>query len=146
MELRLYRVCRSIHARIDGRGAFLAGGRWNSAGRFVVYMASSISLAVLENLVHMQRADFPAGYVAVEIRVPDDVTILSSEDLDPSGLHSVRVGDQWLESGASAVLRVPSAVVPGEFNYLLNPQHPQFERITIQAVSPFVFDARLFRG
>ena len=63
MPLRVYRVCRARYARLDGEGARRVGGRWNSAGRAVVYMAESIALAVLENLVHMSRQDFPTGYV-----------------------------------------------------------------------------------
>ena len=62
---RVFRVCLARYARLDGTGARLVGGRWNSSGRAVVYMAESIALAVLENLVHMTRQDFPRGYVCV---------------------------------------------------------------------------------
>ena len=71
-----YRVCRRIYARLDGEGARKVGGRWNSPGRAVVYMAQSVALAVLENLVHMSRRDYPTGYVIVEARVPDHILIL----------------------------------------------------------------------
>ena len=63
MVRRIYRVCRARYARLDGEGAKLVGGRWNSPGRAVVYMAESVALAVIENLVHMSRQDFPTGYV-----------------------------------------------------------------------------------
>ncbi len=72
MARRVYRVCRARYARLDGEGAMLVGGRWNSPGRAVVYMAESISLAVLENLVHMSRQDFPANYVSVAAVLPND--------------------------------------------------------------------------
>jgi RES domain-containing protein len=75
MALRVFRACRRIHARLDGAGANRVGGRWNSPGRPMVYMAQSISLAVLENLVHMSRRDFPTGYVAVAAVIPNVVDV-----------------------------------------------------------------------
>jgi RES domain-containing protein len=146
MPRRLYRVCRAIHARLDGEGAKRVGGRWNSPGRSVVYMAETVSLAVLENLVHMSREDFPAGYVLVVAAVPDEVRILKEEDLvaEFGGFDRSRLGDRWLDGGSSAVLAVRSIVVPFEYNFLLNPQHPDFEAITVEPAVPFVFDERLF--
>ena len=140
MPPRVYRVCRSRYARLDGEGARRAGGRWNSLGRPVVYMADSIALAVLENLVHMSSTDFPTNYVVVSAVIPEDLEILSlAEDaIPPEG------GDEWFDSQASAVLRVSSVVVPGESNFLLNPTHPDFERIVVELARPFEFDARLF--
>ena len=79
MPLRVFRVCRAIHARLDGEGARLAGGRWNSPGVAVVYMAQSVSLAVLENLVHMAREDYPSGFVLVDAEIPDHVGVLTVE-------------------------------------------------------------------
>lgn len=73
MPLCVYRVCRSRWALLDGEGARRVGGRWNSPGRPVVYMADSIALAVLENLVHLSRQDFPTGYVVIAARIPDDL-------------------------------------------------------------------------
>ncbi len=80
MSRRIYRVCRSIHSRLDGEGAKRAGGRWNSPGRSVVYMAESISLAVLENLVYMAKEAFPAGYVLVTAIVPGGLAVLTEEE------------------------------------------------------------------
>lgn len=141
----LFRVCRAIHAPLDGEGARRAGGRWNSPGRPVVYMAESVALAVLENLVHMSRQDFPAGYVVVSAIVPDDVKILSLGDIQSQRSETPQhLEDMWLEVGESAILRVPSVIVPSEFNYLLNPRHPDFVRIVASVPSPFAFDERLF--
>jgi RES domain-containing protein len=146
MSQRVYRVCRAIHARLDGEGAKRVGGRWNSPGRAVVYMADSISLAVLENLVHMSKEDFPVGYVSVSASIPDEVSILSEDDvkkhLPDAGPREL--GDHWVGSRASAVLRVRSAVIPDEFNFLLNPRHREFARIIAKPATPFVFDERLF--
>jgi hypothetical protein len=76
MATTIYRVCRRIYASLDGEGARRVGGRWNSPGRSVVYMAQSVALAVLENLVHMSRQDYPTGYVVVAATVPDHVRII----------------------------------------------------------------------
>jgi hypothetical protein len=76
MAITIYRVWRRIYASLDGEGARRVGGRWNSPGRPVVYMAQSVALAVLENLVHMSRQDYPTGYVVVAATVPDHVRII----------------------------------------------------------------------
>lgn len=144
---RVFRVCRATHSRLDGEGGRRVGGRWNSPGRRAVYMAESISLAVLENLVHMSRADFPTGYVSIAATIPDSVAIATDDDprkrfgdIEPS-----RLGDLWLDGRISAVLRVRSVVVRTEFNYVLNPVHPDFDAITAETPVPFQFDERLFR-
>ena len=143
---RVFRVCRAIHARLDGEGARRAGGRWNSPGRAVVYMADSVALAVLENLVHMRRVDFPVGYVVIGAAIPNNVPVLSLDDfLDAERDLSPRtLGDRWIEGENSAVLRVPSVVVPTEFIYLLNPRHRDFARVVTEIAVPFTFDERLF--
>jgi RES domain-containing protein len=146
MARRVYRVCRSIHKRLDGCGARLAGGRWNSPGRAMVYMAESISLAVLENLVHMSNDDFPTGYITVVASIPDHLAISQEGDFRQAlpNLATTELGDRWIDSFASAVLQVRSAVIPAEWNYLLNPEHPQFQEITVEETAPFIFDERLF--
>jgi RES domain-containing protein len=120
---RVFRVCRARYARLDGTGAQLVGGRWNSPGRAVVYMAESIALAVLENLVHMTRHDFPRGYVCVAALLPEGISIIHEKDLRKhpalENLGTEQLGDWWLDSGTSAVLQVPSFVIAGEHNFLL---------------------------
>ena len=149
MARTIYRVCRARNARLDGEGARLAGGRWNSPGRAVVYMTESVALAVLENLVHMSPQDFPTGYVSVAAVLPDGLNMATEQDLrlraDLRGLSSQALGDWWIDSKMSAVLEVPSAVVTGEHNYLLNPAHPDFARIVTDPPALFHFDPRLFR-
>jgi RES domain-containing protein len=148
MSVSAYRVCRRIYARLDGDGARRIGGRWNSPGRPVVYMAQSVALAVLENLVHMSRQDYPTGYVVVAATIPDHVSILDhtrflNEDA-PKESRQREAGDAWLKSRESAVLRVPSAVVVGERNYLINPKHLDFAQITVDPPVALRFDERLF--
>lgn len=144
----VFRVCRARYARLDGAGARHVGGRWNSPGRAVVYMAESIALAVLENLVHMTRQDFPRGYVCVAAVLPDGISMIHEKDLrkDPAlqDLSTEQLGDWWLDSRTSAVLQVPSFVIAGEHNFLLNPVHPEFARIQVEPPAIFHFDERLF--
>jgi RES domain-containing protein len=148
MARRVFRVCRARYARLDGAGAKLAGGRWNSPGQAVVYMAESIALAVLENLVHMTRQDFPRGYVCVAAVLPDGVSIIHERDLRLDraleGLSEQQLGDWWLDSQMSAILQVPSTVVAGEHNFLLSPVHPEFGRVQVEPPAIFHFDERLF--
>lgn len=115
----------------------------------VVYMAESIALAVLENLVHMSRQDFPMGYVCVAAVLPDSLNTATEQDLrlraDLRQLSSQSLGDWWIDSKETAVLEVPSAVVADEHIYLLNPAHPEFARILAGPPALFHFDPRLFR-
>jgi RES domain-containing protein len=112
-------------------------------------MAESVALAVLENLVHLARQDFPIGYVCVAAVIPDSMNIATEQDLrlradlrEPSSLD---LGDWWIDSKGSAVLDAPSVLVAGEHNYLLNPAHPDFARIVADPPALFQFDPRLFR-
>ncbi len=145
---RVFRVCRARYARLDGAGARLVGGRWNSSGRAVVYMAESIALAVLENLVHMTRQDFPRGYVCVAAVLPDGISMIHEKDLRKhpalQDLSTEQLGDWWIDSRTSAVLQVPSFVIAGEHNFLLNPVHSEFARIQVEPPAIFHFDERLF--
>jgi RES domain-containing protein len=143
MPRRIYRVCRSRYARLDGEGARLAGGRWNSPGRVVVYMAESIALAVLENLVHMTRQDFQTGYICVAAVLPDDTDFTTEKDLrQRAGLRkpdAQTLGDWWIDSRETAVLEVPSIFVPNEHNYLLNPAPSGFRENSCRSASAFSF-------
>lgn len=111
-------------------------------------MADSVSLAVLENLVHMRREDFPVGYVVIGAVIPNGVRVLSLQELDvrKQDLPSQTIGDGWIDSGTSAVLRVPSVVVPSDFIYLLNPRHRDFSHVVTEIAVPFTFDERLFQA
>lgn len=133
----------------DGEGARLYGGRWNSPGRAVVYLADSRALAALESLVH--HPGIPnLGYVRFPVRFKSSlVEAISTTGLEASirslvvAPETQAVGDQWLRQGRKPVLKVPSAIIPEEFNYLLNPVHPKFDQIEIGAAEGFAFDPRL---
>lgn len=135
----------------DGEGARRTGGRWNSVGTAVVYASGTLSLALVETLVHLPSGILPA-YSAQRADFDEFlVTILEDADLpadwrsDPPPAASRAIGDTWAVAGRSVVLRVPSVVVPLEFNYLLNPRHPDFAQVTIGPALPFPFDPRLPR-
>lgn len=131
----------------SGEGAEKGGGRWNSRGLRAVYLSQSLSLAALETLVHLNpRLSF--RYVFFTAKFPDSlveaVAVLPPGwDVEPPGPPSQRLGDQWLREQRSAVLQVPSAIVPSELNYVLNPSHPDFGKIRISKPNPFAFDPRL---
>jgi RES domain-containing protein len=133
----------------DGEGARRTGGRWNSVGTAVVYASGTLSLALVETLVHLPSGILPA-YSAQRADFDDSlVAILEDADLppdwrrDPVAAASRAIGDAWAVAGRSAALRVPSVVVPMEYNYLLDPRHPDFARVTIGPPLPFPFDPRV---
>jgi RES domain-containing protein len=133
----------------DGQGARKSGGRWNSVGIAVVYTSGTLSLALVEVLVHIPSGILPA-YSAV--RVDFDESMVGTVERGqlpvnwrdhPPPPETKALGDRWVANGESAVLRVPSVVVPSEFNYVLNPSHPALADIHIGEPMPFPFDARL---
>lgn len=140
-----YRLCKAVHSALDGEGARLWGGRWNSAGRPMVYTAASPSLAVLEVLVHL---DLPAELLPDDLRlltieIPDDVAV---QRLDPSPANDDEcraAGDAFLESGNALVLMVRSVIVQQEWNMLLNVRHADMARVTVLDSKPFQLDPRL---
>jgi RES domain-containing protein len=133
----------------DGEGARKAGGRWNAPGVAVVYTSGSLSLALVEVLVHLP-ADILPAFSAAPVEFDDAlVSVVPPAQLpanwkdSPPPAATQAIGSAWVASGTSAVLRVPSVVVPGEFNFVLNPAHPDFGRIRLGAPVPFPFDPRL---
>jgi len=127
---------------LSGAGARLYGGRWNSLGRPMVYLASTRSLAMLEVLVHLSPTTFPGDFCIAEIKVPDDsIKELSIKDL-PANWQDILPPIE-LKKQQSLLLKVPSAIVAEEFNYLLNPLHPSISKVKLIKQLPFNFDQRL---
>ncbi len=151
--MRLYRLCRLAFRTLDGEGGRLYGGRWNTPGRPVVYTSTTLALAALEYLVHVDATDVPADLVALTIEMPDDVVMerLSTARLPKRWMQSAScpecqaLGDAWLASGKTALLSVPSAPVPEERNVLINPRHSDSARLQIIEQRKFVYDPRLIR-
>jgi len=127
--MHVIRLCTREFPGIDGAGAELYGGRWNSPGRPVVYTSSCAALATLEYLAHVTK--FPKNMWMVNIDVPDTLGFEKVNLLpaDPSVFR--QLGDEWLEANKSPVLCVPSVLVPSQGNYLLNPKHPMFGAIKL---------------
>jgi RES domain-containing protein len=151
--MRAWRICKAEHAAtaFTGEGALLYPGRWHHAGTPVVYCSESRALAALEQLVHLHRNRLPPHFVCFAVDAPEDLATreVRFEDLpaewrrQPGPPELRDIGTRWAESGESVVLELPSAVVPGEHNYLFNPRHPDFRRLTIGEPEPFEFDERL---
>lgn len=137
-----WRLCRRPHADLSGEGARLFGGRWNSPGRAVVYLAEHPALAALEVRVHLDLPFelLPADYVLVGVTIPD--RLLSNAE--PSA-DTVQVGNAWLSAKHSAALRVPSVLVPHAWNVLLNPIHEDAALARVSIIEPFRFDPRLWQ-
>jgi RES domain-containing protein len=151
--MRVWRICKVEHAAtaFTGEGALLYPGRWHHAGTPVVYCSESRALAALEQLVHLHRNRLPPNLVCFGVDIPDALAVskVRTEDLptewrrQPAPPELRDIGTRWVESCETVALRVPSAVVPGEHNFLLTPRHPDFARLAISEPQPFAFDERL---
>lgn len=148
-----YRICQKRFAKsaFDGEGARLLGGRWNSPGTRLVYLAGSISLAQLEMLVHLESDEvLHDRYVVIPVQIPRVyVTVLPREKwprgwrASAGSASAKRMGDEWARLASSLCLQIPSVLVPEESNFLLNPAHPAFSEIQIGKPRSLVFDRRL---
>ena len=139
---------------LSGQGAAKYPGRWNDDGLAVVYSATTLALAVLETAAHVDDAGLPLNRFVVQIDVPDALwkqrmaldenTLPAAWCAIPAGSASIKIGSAWLQSRSSAILLVPSVIVPEELVVLINPQHPGATKIKAQAIRPFDYK-RLFR-
>ncbi len=151
--MKVYRLSKKQFARdLSGKGAELAGGRWNSRGVAVVYTGESRALCITEIAVHTPLGIVPDDYVLTTIEIPDTIEIVEiTIDKLPAEWNSIphtgktqALGDALIRENKYAVIRVPSAVVQGDFNYLINPAHKDFKKIKILKTEKFSFDDRLF--
>jgi RES domain-containing protein len=149
--MRVWRI--SNFTDLSGDGGLRVAGRWHSRGRRIVYLSDHPASALLEVLVHLEidPEDLPTNFRLLAVDFDDDV---SFDEVNADGLAadwgrdtagSRARGDAWIESGRTALLRVPSAIVPFAFNWLLNPAHADSARVRIGAVRPVSFDPRLLR-
>lgn len=146
-----YRLTKARYASgaFDGEGARLYGGRWNSVGTPMVYLASTLSLAALEILVHSKRPEDLMSYVHLRLRV-DENQILRADlpddwRLSPAPPSTQKLGDLWIKEKRSLIMEVPSVIIPEESNFLLNPEHPEFKNLEIEEAKAFSFDSRLWK-
>lgn len=153
--MRVWRIILKLHLSqaFDGEGARQFGGRWNRLGTRVVYASATLSLAALEFFVNLDRDTEPDQLVAISADTPDDMRIEYIEVSDlPKNWRSYPVteelqdlGTAWVASASTAMLVVPSAVIPEERNYLLSPAHPDFKRFRLNKPEAFHFDPRRWK-
>jgi RES domain-containing protein len=152
--LTVWRITKSRHAfaAFDGEGARRFGGRWNSPGLPAVYASETRALAMLEVLAGLGETAKLDAYVLIGASIEESLVHELDVRLLPNGWRAYppppavqALGDAWLAQATSPVLRVPSALVPHEWNYVLNPRHPNFTRIQISAPEPAPLDPRLLR-
>jgi len=141
---------RGLDQAFSGEGARLFGGRWNSIGTPVVYTSESIALATLELCVHIDKEVNLKEYRVFPVTF--SVDMVKTVDSLPEGWNHdlilpapMKIGDDWVSENSFPVLKVPSVIVPSEYNYILNPQHPDFQDIQIGEVRPFEIDPRLIQ-
>ncbi|MFZ4769921.1 MAG: RES family NAD+ phosphorylase [Ferruginibacter sp.] len=147
----VYRITNSLYSNdITGTGAKLMGGRWNSKGVPLLYVSEHISLAVLEMLVNTKFKDFIIPLDLISIQIPEKVTQgeISLKKLKKDWItdygYTRFMGDEFIKNKQSLLLKIPSVVITEEFNYLVNPLHPDFKKIKIIETRSFKTDERLF--
>jgi len=146
----LYRLTKLTYANdLSGAGAKAYGGRWNSKGNAMTYLASSRSLAILEVLVHLPPSIIPNGYGMITVEAPADfetfdISLLPVDwTTSPDDYNLKLIGNRFLSENKNLLLKVPSSIVVEEYNYLANPLHPAATGLKILDVQPFSFDGRL---
>ncbi len=146
----VYRLTKAKYKdSLSGKGAAIMGGRWNSPGVEIIYAASNRALAMSEVAVHVTFEMMPDNYWMMEIELPDanhdKVTDLPDKwNAFPYAEATRVVGDRFVLEQKALAIKVPSAVVQGEWNILINPNHKKFNQVKIVKVEPFSLDRRLF--
>jgi len=156
VTLTVFRLGKHVYQNqlFRGQGGLYASGRWTPRGRPVVYSSASISLAVLEYTANYRRRGWVPATVLGRAVIPPSVRVdtVSIDKLpanwfaSPSPLQLQILGGEWLERGETAVLKVPSAIVIEEWNYLINPLHADFRKFRVSKPQPFNFDQRVARS
>lgn len=150
----VYRLCKMAYANdLSGRGAEISGGRWNGKGTAMVYTSPSRALCMVEVVVHIPAGIIPKDYYLVNILIPDNTRIVTVQPNDlpenwnrnPIPAFTQKIGNAFITAAEALVLKVPSAIVKDEWNYLINPLHQDFKEVKIIATEPFSFDGRLFK-
>lgn len=149
--INLYRFAPTQFEKdISGEGAKIFGGRWNSKGNAVVYTSQSISLSLLELLIHSLSFDELLSNHLLQIELPSISVFELKDDRLKKGWqkdieYTQFIGDKFLHSQSALLMRVPSAIIPQEYNVLINPDHKDFGKVKIASSKKFIFDARLFK-
>lgn len=151
--MNVFRLSRRRYStELSGKGAATYGARWNSQGVEIIYTADSRALALAEVFVHLSAAMLPDDYFMQTINIPDSVSVLSLDETllpgnwsdFPYTYQTQEIGDKFVSERRYCVLKVPSSVVHGDYNYLINPFHHEFIQITIIELTDFIIDRRMF--
>lgn len=153
--ISIWRIDKKRHSAssFSGEGAALYGGRWNPQGVRVVYASGSLALAALEKFVHLEGVAGGISFVSFKIDVPDAVKgkhlelphLSKNWRSVPAPASTREIGLNWAQKNESAILRVPSTIIPSEYDYLINPLHPDLKSLKISKPVPFSFDPRLWK-
>ena len=153
MKITAWQIVKFQHIKsaFDGEGARIAGGRWNKIGTPMIYTADSLALAALETVVHLPKSDLLKKiFFHIPVRFDNDLALsLNPADLPadwdciPPSDSSQAIGTDWISKEKSVVLKVPSTIIHEEFNYLINPAHPDFKKLSIGSPERFTFDPRI---
>jgi RES domain-containing protein len=153
-RMEVYRLSRQKFAQpLSGNGAALRGARWNSIGTELIYTAENRSLAMAEVAVHLSIATLPEDFVLLTIEMPDKVPTKTLEVSDlpddwncfPAPESCKKFGDRFVFENEYLLLKIPSVVTQGDYNYLINPRHKDFQQVKIKSIEPFSIDRRLFK-
>lgn len=151
--MQVFRLSQKKYfSQLSGIGASKSGNRWNSKGVEIIYCSTSRALAMAEVSVHISLANLPKDFVMMEINIPSDISIQTVKEKDlpenwndfPHNFQTQKIGNNFINSKNTCILKVPSAVVKGDYNYLINPYHEGFHNIKIISISAFPFDRRIF--
>lgn len=154
-SLRGWRIVKDRYRQtaFSGDGAELYGGRWNTPGKPVIYASDSVALAMLEILAHIGPSDLRASYRLCRVEVSRDlIEVCEPADVaatwrTPGSVSELQqFGDRWVQAQRSAALKVRSAIVPQEWNLLLNPRHPDFSRVACELDDEFQIDPRILKS
>ncbi len=148
----VYRITKKEHSALDGMGGLYGPGRWHKKGNLVIYTSEHASLAAWEKIVHVTSFEkLPKNLLLVKIEIPDGIEIQSVPqkvlvkgwDSFPFALETIDYGTSFLQKKEHLALKVPSVIIPDEFNIILNPLHPDIQDCKVVSTIPFVFDQRV---
>ena len=148
----VYRITKKEHSALDGMGGLYGPGRWHKKGNLVIYTSEHASLAAWEKIVHVTSFEnLPKNLLLVKIELPDGIEIQSVPQKVlvkgwasfPFALETIDYGTSFLQKKEHLALKVPSVIIPDEFNIILNPLHPDIQNCKVVSTIPFVFDQRV---
>ena len=152
--MEVFRLTKEKYATIlSGNGAAFAGARWNSPGVELIYTSANRSLAMAEVAVHLTLATLPSDFMMMTIHIPNILKMkkITTSELPPNWSDfpppssNQTIGNKFVTDNKYCVLQIPSAITQGDFNFLINPNHPDFTKIKIVSVEKFPFDNRIFK-